>query len=311
MVIILTACQKETVLEKTTSTFPYPQSNFSKTQVIQNEEDKEDELVNQKLFSLSEYLAEEVITQPIAETITNLAKENDGEVSFKQLFQYHPELEELLKKREDFAHRNNPMIYQNVSYLNMLTVPNWKLVKNLSQFVVAPGIDVEDDVENDNHDILHAWAISKNTVIGNVKVGEKDAMNSNIAVIVLTQDTEEDKDNTPLQENIIPASTTRDQMKTSSTNYDVESLKIEHRYDSSKYSEVYFTGYRFEPWPNVNFVLTSLLNGEIQDEERWKLDKIHKNDIGETQSINADFINSAPYGDFRVIFNTYERDWYT
>lgn len=318
--VTFTACNKQELFETETNLenqtkLPFPSSEYTYEQVIENEHDLDDYELNKSLYSLTEFLSKDfTIDNSIAEEILQIAREANGEVSFNKVFEKFPELSKKLKERADFWWVENSYKYKEDLYKSVLTIPNYENVNNMNEFVLAVGTDIEDDEKNGNHDIIHGWAMKDAKNIGAVKVGEKDAMESNVAVVVLTQEDLNERKNLVVEKVFSIPSNNIKQRAVGFDNYDVKTIKINHRFDKSRFSEVYCTGWRFEDVLGMGNVRTSLKSGNINTEEKWELAEIHRNDIGSIETINADFINNADRNgplNYTVIFNTYERDWYS
>jgi len=319
------SCSKETVEPKADSRInkassvklPFPESNFTYKDIVVNEEDKEDEAINKKLYSLTKYLAEEIINIETARKLVATSAKQGGEISFNTIFEQNLKMKNLLKEKSFFASKTNPYIYKGTKYQSYLTIPNYEKVNDFNSYILAVGADVEDDEINNNPDIIHGWAVNKEGIIGEVKVGEKDAMASNVPVIVVTQTTlgEKEVKNLTNTFNKKKKLTNYDNKKTASIDYFFDKLRIEHRFERSKQSEVFVHSFKI----SESGLTQSYVNFGFDFQKGKLLKEVHKDDIGELLDIHVHLYDPGSTADTDVVplnsnagfLTVYERDWYS
>ena len=310
----LASCQKENLFPDTTpglattEGIDFKINQTALDQIALNEEDSEDERINLALLEMADQLSAFAMNSQLVQFVVEKAKTNEGLVFLEDVFVQFPEVERSLNTGQSLGSEACPFEHTGLLYKAAIMVPNFEIAFASQTPIISPGIELYDDVRNDNPDIIFAWHFDQNGQKTAIYLGEKEAMQTTQPLIVLTPELCDRQAGGLSREDILngtlPALGDPLEFRMGIT-FSTYEYQINHRYDKSNNSEFWCQSNRIDQNGNVYWINSS--NGG-----RYKIDDVHKNDIGTLQYKWMHFADDyTPYTDNVVYYNTWERDWYS
>lgn len=309
--IVFVSCKKETFDSgvDTLFTSEFKLNEIPIDQVGLNADDKEDELINQSLFQVAESLKTFATDQQFVDFTVRKAQANNGLVYFEEVFQAFPQMEAALST-DALANENNPFEHTGHLYKTALFVPNFEVAKTAQLPIISPGIELYDDLKNNNPDIIFAWDVNEAGETVAINIGEKEAMKTARPLLALTLELCKQQSNGLTREDLTNGSLPNANDPTlvatrAVSSFSTYEFRINHRFESSGSSEFWCQSNRIDPNGTLHWINSS--NGG-----RYHVADVKKNDIGKQLKKWKNFAgNWTPYGANAVFYNTYERDWYS
>jgi hypothetical protein len=291
---------------------------FVDTTKILNEAhiDNEDKVINLAQHRLMHQILNSTEKRSILKFAVKEAKaSNSNTISWNELIKKFPNLGEQSPQSysSSCTYAHNGYLYEPELFLANADWAN----ENLEE-ILSDGIEIEDDYENENHDLILGYLSSDSAQNSPIIIGDSSykAITNPILVMSLSYCGIDSSANLALKPNVNMNGSTvdRDGSKlsnprnasgTSSYEY-----RINHRYDQSNYSE--WCMVFFEAKPNGQNPAQLSIGSR-------NLAKVHKNDIGKDLSKWIHWTTLEPLGNcsstseiefFGFGYNTYEHDWY-
>lgn len=306
--LFLVSCQKDRIEpEVLSSTSEFKINEVPLHQVPLHEEDKEDEVINFALMDLSRALLPFGIDQAFVDFVVEKAQSNNGLVLLEHVFEHFPTIKDVMTS--DFLGTAAcPFVHTGYQYKTALFVPNFEIARKGQLPVLSPGIELYDDIKNDNPDIIFAWDVLADGQSIAINIGEKEAMQTNRPIINLTLELCERQADGLSKANLgnakLPMISADEFTWRGNRFFSSYEIKLNHRYDRSNRSEF---------WCQSNRIISDGTFEWINSSSggRYEVATIHRDDIGAQVKVWKYFAgNYTPYSDNTVLYNTYERDWY-
>jgi hypothetical protein len=215
-------------------------------------------------------------------------------ISLSQIVKLKPE---ILPKSFDSNECN--VEHNGLYYKTVVFVPNADHANYSLSPIISAGIELYDDEydeQDDNHDVIYGWYLDEYNDTIEINLGAGDCVNTSRPILVASLELCEGQEEKIADMNI-PKLDIRNRTSFCPI---ATSLKVNYRYDNTKYSEVHFSSVQTN---------TSSAFDWIHD----KLGDVNRNGIGSSKSIGNWYFPSTTVNspsNERICYNTYEYDWY-
>ena len=250
----------------------------------------DENLIDQYLFHTAQELKNIIATKlEIRDWIISQAQSTNSEVvKIKDLVSAFPEL------ASKFSSLGKKFKLRNYQYEIDFLAINANNATLGGRSIIAPGFELHDDISSGESDIIFGWLLDKNT-LSEINLSENDVNSTDTPVIISTLTMTNQIANDGVQESANNERVLRSQ-----------GYRISFRYERSNHSEFTCQAYRYD--------LTTSSWKWIQNASSfWEIASIHKSNVNTALSSLKAFCpecNASNAASNRLIFNTYERDWY-
>ncbi|MCF6184056.1 MAG: hypothetical protein L3J56_05430 [Bacteroidales bacterium] len=265
--------------------------------LLKNPFDKEDENMFYQVFKVANNFVNSKPDMSLYDFIYKNAKNKS--VKYEKLITYKKKYNSILckGKTSKFNDIKEKMVYKGLNYSIDIYIPNIKTANLSLKPIIAIGTDLYTNNDKLN-DYIPAWYIFENGSNEQILINEKEALNSDKPVLILTI-FEVDKNETIFEKNKerIKPNNNKSASDINISNVFLSNCKIAYRYERDNKSEYAF-GYK-------------VLSDDIGpvDIINDKFIKINKNDLNKVISVHKSLYPHILYAK-RVYGVTYERDWY-
>jgi hypothetical protein len=312
IIVLLASCSKATIEPQTNlgvlSEFKSYQLN--KEEIVKNEEDTEDEVNNNIMFPISEDLKSVMLTEQNRKIVLDLIHEKGLDfVPVRELLEKNPLLKNYFR---DFA---ATMTQKGDVYEAVIYVPNIEKADYQLHPLVSPGLEVEDDEAAGINDFIFSWILDEKGNYQEIVIGEEQALEISYPLFIITPHPIEASINSSANLQGFTANDLNNATASYRSNggYASNEFKINHRYEGSGNSEFAISsGHIFY---NSNLFPTASIGQNLKEDNGsytwWKeIREVDKDDIGKDLSHWEQISdNWVPRDDYKMYFNTYERDW--
>jgi len=309
--IYLTSCNKSETLENPVITDAYHLNQIPLSDLIVNEEDRDDERVMNASTLIAKAL-KPIVQKPVyAEYILEKAQRTFyNSVLLSDIIADFPEVSDIITTQLRELSDNqkstllleeliNQLVYKNIRYNPVIHVPNIDFADYTKTPVLSPGVEVPDNEAENIDDHYFFWLFDENgreyeITIGEAQANTKGAAPAFVLSLLDASDTanlvagggEAPKANAPVS--------SRDNFGIATNEF-----RLGQRYENSGKSEFYYAGLTFQPFLGG---IWQIGDGEME------ITKVRKRDIGKELGHWEIWFgyNSGIDG---AVFNTYERDW--
>ena len=181
---LLIGCQKEESKQFDDSELKLRKNETPLSQLSLNNKDTEDEIINNENIKLCEVWKSLITKEEINEFIVEIAKKNEGNVSYEEIFKKFPEIKNqfhntILGKRTNTSlitkdGETYDFVHNDIAYNAMLYIPNYSVCQSSNQALLSPEIQIYKEIGEG--DLYFAWDLRRGKDLSEVFVNEKEAM---------------------------------------------------------------------------------------------------------------------------------------
>lgn len=259
--------------------------------IIKDDANPTNEAINQEMLNVVNVLKDFVNNKELTKFMVASAKKSQsGAVSVKAIMEKFPEVAAKLQQSKS----SNQLVetvfeHEGYTYEIGISIPNVEQADDDLLPVLGVGLDLYDDVENNNPDLVFAYYTYDSGSQHQVNVGENEAFQVfnpvcvAVPLLIESQIQVQLKGNTGNGQGEV-------QLRAQERTF-IQSYLLRDRFDRSAHTEFHMAAAK----PNTNSYDDRLI------------ESMHGSQVGSQRSPNLTLRN-ALIDD--LIFNTYERDWY-
>ena len=306
MFVIATSCQKE-VQSKPVSVNDEPQeikvqgknglvtlrlNKYSFEDIVKDEVNPSNEAINKEMLKVTNILKDFVANKELTRFIVASAKKQESRaVSVQEIANAFPEIASRLDKVESFGSTSATVFeHEGYTYEIGISVPNLDQANDELLPVLGVGLDLYDDVANNNPDLVFAYYTYSSGQQYQVNVGENEALQVYnpvcVAVPLLIGSPIEQNNNNNDNRIGQGGAQLRAQKRTF-----IETYLVRDRFDRSAHTEIHMAAAK----PHTSNIDDRLI------------ESMHGSQVGTQRNIDLTLRNDLIDD---LIFNMYERDWY-
>lgn len=284
--------------------------------------------INKGLFTISQVVQTMLRDEAKKQFVIDQAKKSAIDVvQYDALLAQFPELyliaNSIFRNQQEFefstvanhTEMKNNLVYQDQPYQFSIRVINLENGNTSLVPIVSPGLETEDLMDEGMEDLIFGWYEKEGETFEILLDEETAHLPGKPLLFVVTLTAPDSPFLNPgfTKENLMglgDASIDKGANKTDMTDrYDAVAYQMDFRYEGSGRSELRVAASRFRnSQQNVSYMPSACYNSSSY---YLQILDVHRNDIGDRLTANRHFSNLWATGDDNVVYNMFERDWYS